>query len=69
MDNNAIKHYEANVKGGQPDQSCTAQASSDPILCTISNLQPSTSYAVDVKACVHGSDGCGPALEKSFMTG
>ncbi len=69
MDNNVIKYYEAIVKGGQPDQSCTAPASSDPVSCTISNLHPSTPYAVDVKACVHGSDGCGPALEKSFTTG
>ncbi len=68
MKDTAIKRYVATVKGGQPEQSCTALVGSDPLSSTISRLKPSTRYTVDVKACVHGGGGCGAALEKSFTT-
>ncbi len=68
-ENNAIKHYEANVKDGRPEQTCTIKASEDPLLCKISGLSPAHAYTVGVKACVHGSNGCGPAFDKSFRTG
>ncbi len=64
MENNVIKHYEADVKGGRPEQSRTAQASDDPSSCTVTRLRHSNHYTVAVKACVHGPDGCGSALEK-----
>ncbi len=63
---NAIKRYEARVKGGQ--QSCTIHGRDDPLMCVIGGLLPSHGYTVDVKACVPGSGGCGSALEKSFRT-
>ncbi len=68
-ENNVIKRYEAYVKGGPPEQSCVIKASEDSLLCKISGLSPSHDYTVGVKACVHGSNGCGAALEKSFRTG
>ncbi len=67
-ENNFIKRYEAYVKGGPPEQSCVIKASEDSLMCTISGLSSSHEYTVGVKACVHGSSGCGPALEKSFST-
>ncbi len=68
-ENNVIKRYEAFVKDGSPEQACTIRASDDPLLCTISGLSPTHDYTVGVKACVHGSHGCGTAVEKSFRTG
>ncbi len=68
-ENNVIKHYEAFVEGGTPQQACSVQANADPLLCTIRGLSPSHEYTVGVKACVHGENGCGPALKKSFRTG
>ncbi len=68
MEDNVIKRYEASVSGGQPSQFCVIQANSDPLSCVLGGLQPSHEYTVGVKACVHGSDGCGPAIEKSFRT-
>ncbi len=68
-ENNVIKRFEASVKGGTPQQTCTIKANSDPLLCTISDLMASHEYTVDVKACVHGSNACGAPLEKSFRTG
>ncbi len=67
-EDNAIKRYEAFVKGGTPQQACTIQASAEMLMCTIRGLSPSTEYTVGVKACVHGSGACGAALEKSFRT-
>ncbi len=64
MENNVIKRFEAHVKGGLPDQACTIQASLEPLQCTISGLTSSRNYTVGVKACVHGEDACGPALDK-----
>ncbi len=63
---NVIKRYEANVKGGQ--QSCIIHGRDDPLLCIIGGLSPSHDYTVGVRACVPGSGGCGTALEKSFRT-
>ncbi len=68
-ENNAIKRYEAYVKGGRPEQACLIKTSEDPLVCTISGLSPAQAYTVGLKACVHGSNACGPALEKSFTTG
>ncbi len=68
-EDNAIKRYEAYVKGGRPEQACIIKMGDDPLLCSISGLAPSHDYTVVVKACVHGSNGCGAALEKSFRTG
>ncbi len=68
-ENNVIKRYEAYVKDGTPEQACVIIASEDPLVCTISGLSPIHAYTVGMKACVHGSNGCGPALEKSFRTG
>ncbi len=65
---NAIKRYEAYVKDGPPEQACLINASDEPLLCTISGLSPAHDYTVGVKACAHGSSGCGDALEKSFRT-
>ncbi len=67
-ENNAIKRYEAFVKAGSPEQACVIQASAEPLVCTISGLSPAHDYTVGVKTCVFGSNGCGPALEKSFRT-
>ncbi len=67
-ENNFIKRYEAFVKDGTPQQACAIKANADPLKCTISGLSPARQYTVGVKACVHGSNGCGPALEKSFRT-
>ncbi len=68
MENNVIKRFEAHVKGGLPDQACSIQANLDPLLCTITSLTRYHNYTVGVKACVHGKDACGPALEKRFRT-
>ncbi len=68
-ENNVIKRYEAYIKGGRPEQMCTINANEDSLLCTISGLSPAHGYTVGVKACVYGSNGCGPALEKSLRTG
>ncbi len=67
--NNIIKRFEAFLKGGTSQQTCTIQALADPLKCTISGLAPSREYTVGVKACVPGNNGCGPTLEKSFRTG
>ncbi len=66
---NAIKRYEAYVKGGSPEQACIIKMGDDPLSCMISGLAPSHDYTVGVKACVHGSNGCGSVLEKPFRTG
>ncbi len=68
-ENNVIKRYEAYVEGGRPDQACLIKANEDPLMCTISGLSPAQAYTVGLKACVHGSNACGTALEKSFTTG
>ncbi len=68
MENNAIKSYQAYVKDGAPEQTCLIKANDEPLLCTISGLSPAHDYTVGVKACAHGSSGCGDALEKSFRT-
>ncbi len=68
-ENNVIKRFEAFVKGGTPQQTCTIQALADPLKCTITGLSSSRAYTVGVKACVPGDNGCGPALEKPFRTG
>ncbi len=68
-ENNVIKRYEAYVKDGTPEKACVIKANEDPLVCTISGLSPARSYTVGLKACVHGSNGCGAALEKSFRTG
>ncbi len=68
-ENNVIKRYEAYIKGGRPEQTCLIKASEAPLACTINGLSPAQAYTVGVKACVPGSNGCGPALEKSFSTG
>ncbi len=68
-ESNAIKRYEAYIKGGRPEQACLIKTSEDPLTCTISGLMPAKAYTVGLKACVHGSNGCGAALEKSFKTG
>ncbi len=67
-ENNVIKHYDAFVKGGTPEQACSVQANADTLLCTISGISPSHEYTVGVKACVRGDNGCGSPLEKSFRT-
>ncbi len=67
-ENNVIKRYEAYIKGGRPEQACLIKASEDPLVCTISGLSRARAYTVGLKACVHGSNGCGAALEKSFRT-
>ncbi len=65
---NAVRHYEAFVKGGSPQQACIIQALADPLSCTISNLMAGQEYTVGVKACAFGNHGCGYALEKPFRT-
>ncbi len=67
-ENNVIKRYEAYIKGGRPEQACLIKASEDQLVCTISGLSPAQDYTVGVKACVHGSNGCGPSLEKPLRT-
>ncbi len=69
IENNVIRRYDAFVKGGTPQQACSVQANADILLCTISGLSPAHEYTVGVKACVHGDNGCGAPLEKSFRTG
>ncbi len=68
-ENSAIKHFEAYVKGGRPVMQCLIKVGDDPLLCKISDLSSAHDYTVGVKACVHGRNGCGAALEKSFKTG
>ncbi len=68
-ENNVIKRYEAYIKDGHPEQVCLIKANEDPLMCTISGLSPAQAYTVGVKACVPGSNGCGPALEKPLRTG
>ncbi len=68
-EDNAIKHFEAYVKDGRPEQACSIKTGDDPLLCTIRGLSPAHAYTVGLKGCVHGSNGCGSALEKSFRTG
>ncbi len=66
---NAIKRYEAYVKDGRPEQACSIKTGDEPLMCKIRGLSPAHTYTVGVKACVHGRNGCGAALEKSFRTG
>ncbi len=68
-ENNVIKRYEAYIKDGRPEQACVIKANEDPLVCKISGLSPARAYTVGLKACVHGSNGCGAAFEKSFRTG
>ncbi len=68
-ESNVIKRYEAYIKGGRPEQTCTIEANEDPLVCTISGLSPARAYTVGLKACVHGSNGCGATFEKSPRTG
>ncbi len=68
-ENNVIKRYEAYIKGGRPEQACLIKANEDPLVCTINGLSPAQAYTVGVKACVPGSNGCGPSLEKPLRTG
>ncbi len=67
-ESNAIKRYEVYVKGGRPEQSCLIKTGDDPLMCTIRGLSPGQAYTVGMKACVHGTNRCGAALEKSFRT-
>ncbi len=66
---NAIKPYEAYIKGGSPKQACRITASEEPPMCKIRGLASARNYIMGLKACVHGRNGCGAALEKSFRTG
>ncbi len=66
---NAIKRYEAFINGGSPEQACRITASAEPLVCKIRGLSSARTYIMGLKACVHGRNGCGAALEKSFRTG
>lgn len=67
-EDNAVRHYEAFVKGGSKQQACIIHALADPLVCTIRGLTAGHNYTVGVKACAFGNHGCGTALEKSFRT-
>ncbi len=67
-EDNAIKRNVVFVKNGTPQQACTIQASVEILMCTIRGISSSSEYTLGVKACIHGSGACGPALEKSFST-
>ncbi len=63
----AIQLYQAWIKGGTLEQSCTIMACIPPLQCEIHHLEPSTRYTLEVKACVPGANACGANTEETFF--
>ncbi len=66
--NPAIVIFEARVKGGSSDQSCSVGVSSMGSECTIRKLHPAREYVIGARACLPKLEGCNAEIEKTVWT-
>ncbi len=63
----SIQYYNAKVKDGSPDQSCSILSCVPPLQCKIHNVTLGAAYTVEVTACVPG-DVCSTSIKQSVQT-
>ncbi len=63
-----IENYVARVQGGTPAQTCSVRENAEKMQCEISQLEPSTTHAILVEACLYAGEGCGQPTKVSFQT-
>ncbi len=63
-----IEEFVVRIKGGTPDQTCSVRENAEQMQCQLLHLEPSTTYAVLVEACLYGEGGCGLPTKVSFQT-
>ncbi len=63
-----IEKYVARIHGGMPDQTCSVRVNAEKMQCKLLHLEPSTTYAVLVEACLYDEGGCGLPTKVSFRT-
>ncbi len=63
-----IKEFVVRIKGGTPDQTCSVRENAELMQCQLLHLEPSTTYAVLVEACLYNEGGCGLPAKVSFQT-
>ncbi len=63
-----IEKYVAKIHGGTPAQTCFVRENSELMQCKLSHLEPSTTYAILVEACLYADNGCGQLTKVSFQT-
>ncbi len=57
--NKGISYFEVIIEGGCMEKICKLDKSARPLQCDFTGLLPATRYAVDVRSCLSGSNGCG----------
>ncbi len=62
----AIQYYNAKIKNGSPDQSCSILSCVPPLECKIHNVTLGTVYTVEVTACVP-SDVCSTGIKTNAL--